>query len=229
MPDSNLKFKCKYCQREFSRETTLSVHVCEQKIRFQHKDDPANRMGFQNFLKFYETTQGSSKLKTYDDFATSPYYKAFVKYGNYCVSSKVINPARYTEWLLKNNKRIDYWASDKLYEEFLQTYIFKENSSDAMARSLEASIVWSEETNNPSQHFLRYGNTNKICHLITSGKITGWVIFNSESGHEFLNNLNPEQLAIIFDYISPDKWQKIFKDYSGDTEYVKEMLKQAGW
>jgi hypothetical protein len=98
-----------------------------------------------------------------------------------------------------------------------------------MARSLEASIVWSEETNNPSQHFLRYGNTNKICHLITSGKITGWVIFNSESGHEFLNNLNPEQLAIIFDYISPDKWQKIFKDYSGDTEYVKEMLKQAGW
>ena len=96
MPDSNLKFKCKYCQREFSRETTLSVHVCEQKIRFQHKDDPANRMGFQNFLKFYETTQGSSKLKTYDDFATSPYYKAFVKYGNYCVSSKVINPARYT-------------------------------------------------------------------------------------------------------------------------------------
>ncbi len=30
-------YKCKYCEREFARESTLDVHVCEQKKRFQHK------------------------------------------------------------------------------------------------------------------------------------------------------------------------------------------------
>ena len=87
-------YKCKYCEREFARESTLDVHVCEQKKRFQHKNDSGNRIGFQNYLKFYEVTQGSAKTKTFDDFATSAYYKAFVKYGNYCVNSKVINITR---------------------------------------------------------------------------------------------------------------------------------------
>ena len=77
-------------------------------------------------------TQGSAKTKTFDDFATSAYYKAFVKYGNYCVNSKVINITRYTEWLLKNNKKIDHWHHDNLYEEFLHEYLFRENSSDAL-------------------------------------------------------------------------------------------------
>ena len=64
-------YKCKYCEREFARESTLDVHVCEQKKRFQHKNDSGNRIGFQNYLKFYEVTQGSAKTKTFDDFADS--------------------------------------------------------------------------------------------------------------------------------------------------------------
>ena len=73
-------FKCKYCEREFARETTLAVHICEQKKRYQDKDDPASRMAFQSYLKFYEITQGSAKSKTFEDFATSAYYKAFIKF-----------------------------------------------------------------------------------------------------------------------------------------------------
>ena len=222
-------FKCKYCEREFARETTLAVHICEQKKRYQDKDDPASRMAFQSYLKFYEITQGSAKSKTFEDFATSAYYKAFIKFGNYCTNAKTINPVRFTEWLLKHNKRIDYWGSDKIYDEFLKEYIFRENATDALTRALETSMDWAEETGSPSEHFLQYGNTNKLCHLITTGRITGWIIFNCPTGHELLENLNPEQIAIVYEFINPDRWSKILKDYPGDTEYVKEMLKQAGW
>ena len=58
---SKQTYKCKFCEREFARETTLSVHVCEQKKRFQDKDSPASRIGFNNFIRFYEMTQGSAK------------------------------------------------------------------------------------------------------------------------------------------------------------------------
>ena len=222
-------FKCKYCERSFARETTLAVHVCEQKKRFQNKNDPASRQAFQCYLKFYETTQGSAKTKTFDEFATSAYYKAFIKFANYCVNSRVINPVRFTEWLLKNNKRIDYWGSDKLYDEFLKDYIFRENATDALTRALETSMDWAEEVKSPSEDFLRYGNSNKLCHYIVTGRVTGWIIFNCPSGHELLESLNQEQLAIVYELINPDRWSKILRDYPGDTEYVKEMLKQAGW
>lgn len=227
--ESKQTYKCKYCKRSFSRETTLSVHVCEQKKRYQDKDDPASRIAFTNFLRFYELTQGSAKSKTFDDFATSAYYKAFLKFGNYCVNARAIVPQRFADWLLKNNKRIDHWGSDKLYDEFLKEWIYKEPATDAMARSLQEGIDWGYETGNPTEDFLRFGNSNKVCQLITRGRVTGWTIFNSNSGHEFLENLNQEQLAIVFDYINPDRWSKILKDYPGDTAYVKEMLTQAGW
>ena len=178
-------FKCKYCEREFRKETTLEVHVCEQKRRYQTKDDPATRIAFRNYIEFYEMTQGSAKNKTFDDFATSAYYRAFVKFGNYCVNARVVAPTRFAEWLLKHNKRIDYWGSDKLYEEFLRDYVYRENATDALTRALETSVDWAEETDNPTEHFLRYGNTNKICHYVTTGRVTGWTIFNCDSGHEW--------------------------------------------
>ena len=227
--ESKQTYKCKYCSRSFARETTLAVHVCEQKKRYQHKDSPSSRMAFQSYIKFYEIAQGSAKQKTFDDFATSAYYKAFVKFANYCANARVINTVRFTEWLLKHNKRIDYWGSDKLYDEFLKEYIFRENATDALTRALETSVTWSEENQAPSQDFLRHGNTNKLCQYIASGKITGWTIFNCDTGHELLENLNQEQIAMVYDFINPDRWSKILRDYPGDTEYMKEMLGKAGW
>lgn len=222
-------YKCKYCDRSFSRENTLSVHVCEQKKRYQDKDSPASRIGFTNFLRFYEMTQGSAKQKTFDNFATSAYYKAFIKFGHYCVNARVVNAERFADWLLKNNKRIDHWGSDKLYEEFLRDWVYREPATDAMARALETGVAWAYDTTNPTEDFLRYGNSNKICHFITTGRVTGWTIFNCDSGHEFLENLSQEQLEMVYDFIDPERWTKKLKDYPGDTEYVKEMLKQAGW
>ena len=129
------------------------MHVCEQKKRYQDKDDPASRIAFTNFLRFYELTQGSAKSKTFDDFATSAYYKAFLKFGNYCVNARAIVPQRFADWLLKNNKRIDHWGSDKLYDEFLKEWIYKEPATDAMARSLQEGIDWGYETGNPTEDF----------------------------------------------------------------------------
>ena len=74
-------YKCKYCEREFRKESTLAVHLCEQKRRYQEEKEVGVQIGLQSYLKFYTMTQGSAKLKTYADFATSPYYKAFVKFG----------------------------------------------------------------------------------------------------------------------------------------------------
>lgn len=224
-----MAYTCKYCNKSFVRESTLAAHVCEQKRRYQNQNEPGNRLGFQAYLKFYELTQGSSKKKTFDDFAHSSYYRAFVKYGQYCVDTKVINPARMIEWLLKNNKKIDNWCSDRVYTEYLLYYLTVENVNDALARAVEHSIDWEERTGHPARDFLRYGNTNALCYAVTTGRISAWVLYNCESGQKFLNECNAEQIGMIWPYIDTDTWQKKFREYPEEQNYARDILAQAGW
>ena len=72
-------FTCNYCKKEFAKETSIAVHMCEPKRRRMEKDERGVQLGFQAYIKFYETMQGSARLKTFEDFAESAYYRAFVK------------------------------------------------------------------------------------------------------------------------------------------------------
>ena len=203
--------------------------MCEPKRRRLNKDDPGVRIGFQAYIKFYEQAQGSARLKTYEDFCDSSYYLAFVKFGRYCVGTKVINPGQFMNWLLKHQKKIDRWGSDQLYTEYLTWYLTVEAVDDALARAMEYSIDWNEKHGSPAQDCVRYGNTNATCYAITTGRLSAWVIYNSESGQRFLAEANQEQLAMIWPYINVDVWNKKFSDYPADQEYAREILSKAGW
>lgn len=222
-------FACKFCKKEFRREQSLEVHLCEAKKRYRDQNEPGVRLGFQSYLRFYEINQGSAKLKTYDDFCESSYYKAFVKFGRYCCNVKVINPKQFLEWLLKNNKKIDRWASDQLYTEYLLKYLLIEHVNDAIARAIEFGIQWGEKHQAQPHDCLRFGSANAMCYAITTGRLSPWVVYNCESGQKFLNELDQGQIAMIWPYIDSDQWMKKFSDYPADQEWAKEMLNNAGW
>jgi len=224
-----MTYTCQYCKKDFVKETSLAVHACEQKKRRQAHSERGVQLGFQAYLRFYEMSQGSAKHKTYDDFCTSPYYRAFTKFGQYCVSTRTINPKQFLAWLLKNNKKIDNWSSDRLYTDYLTQYLPLENVSDALARAVEFGMDWSEKTKNPSHDCLRYGNINTMVHAVTSGRLSPWVIYNSDSGQKFLGQLCADQIAMIWPYIDSDTWQKKFADHPEDHAYATSILTQAGW
>lgn len=224
-----MTFVCEYCKKTFARESSIEVHMCEPKRRRLNRDDAGVRIGFQAYIRFYEQAQGSAKLKTYEDFCESSYYLAFTKFGRYCVGAKVINPEQFMKWLLKHQKKIDRWASDQLYTEYLIWYLTVEAVDDALARAMEYSIDWAEKQGSPAQDCVRYGNANAICYAITTGRLSPWVIYNSESGQKFLAEANQEQLAMVWPYINVDTWNKKFSDYPADQEYAREILTKAGW
>lgn len=224
-----MSHQCRYCSKSFSKESTLAVHLCEPKRRYQEKNETGVQLGMRAYLRFYEITQGSARLKTFDDFAKSPYYRAFVKFGRHCVAIRAINTERFVDWLLKQNKKIDHWCRDSVYNEYLLDHVRVECAGDALARALETAIDWAERTGSPDRDFLRYGNDNMLCHAVVSGRISAWVLYNCHSGTQFLERINREQLSMIWSMIDSDFWQRRFQDYPADREYVKEMLQKAGW
>jgi uncharacterized protein CbrC (UPF0167 family) len=229
--ESSQSYKCRYCEKEFRKESTLAAHLCEQKRRYQQKDETGVQLGLRAYLRFYEITQGSARLKSYDDFCTSPYYGAFVKFGRHLVAIRAVSPNNFIDWLLKNNKKLDQWCKDSFYEEWLHAHLRKEATQDALERALKEMQDYADthpDLKNGYRDYFKYGNGNRICHHIVTGRISPWVIFNSSSGVEFLESLSEEQLGIIMPWIDPEYWQKRFADYVADTEWCKHVLKEAG-
>jgi hypothetical protein len=228
--ESSQTYKCRYCEKEFRKESTLAAHLCEQKRRWQQEKDTGVQLGLRAYLQFYETTQGSAKLKSYEDFVDSPYYNAFVRYGRYLVAVRAVNSNSFTAWLLKNNKKLDHWCKDTFYEQWLLEYVRKEAVQDALERGLGEMQKYVDD--NPDladfRHYFLFGNANRIMHHICSGRITPWTLFNCKTGVEFLDGLTSDQVEIILPWIDPDYWQKRFHDYAADAEWAKHILSEAG-
>ena len=223
------EFSCEFCNRSFQRETTMMKHLCENKRRWQDKDQPGNRIGYQAWVEFYKKNTASKKPKTYVDFTKSAYYIAFVKFGHYCVDIKCINVIRYADWLLKNQIKIDSWCSDTNYTKFLIDYLKTEDHMDAIARSIETTIDLSKDAGIATKDCLRYANKNRIAYAITTGKISPWMLYQSESGVKFLEDLDESQQKMIIDYINPEQWAIKFRRNTELVTQAKELLNAAGY
>lgn len=205
------------------------MHLCEPKRRYREQNETGVQLGLAAYLRFYEISQGSCKLKTFDDFVRSSYYRAFVKFGRYCQDIRAVSVSRFIDWLIKNNKKIDHWCRDSTYTEFLLSYTRQESAADALSRAVETAISWEESNRYPSKDYLRYSNVNAICHDIVCGRITAWALYNCNSGTELLSRLNSEHLEMIWCWIDADYWSQKFQEYPADTMYAKEILHRAGW
>ena len=227
--DSQTEFRCHHCDRAFRRESTLAAHMCEPKRRSQSRGDRAVQIGFQAFLAFYQDLHGSARLKTLDDFDSSPYYRAFVRYGNYCVNTRVIDPRAYMHWLLQQKCAIDRWPQDQQYTKFLVEWLPTEPVAQALTRGLDWAQDWAHHNQAPAQHCLRHGNVNVICHAVASGRLSAWLIYNCDSGQEFLSTLDQHGLSMIWPYVDSDRWQRRFREYPADQLLCQQRLTQEGW
>jgi len=219
---------CKYCGQGFVRESTLAVHQCEPKRRDLQRGEKGVIIGFQTWLRFYELTQGSAKLKSYDDFCNNNFYNAFVKFGRHCVAISAINVKQFMDYVLKNQIKIDNWCKDKVYEEYLYTLLRQESSTDALERSIITMQEWAEETGNEFNDYFNKVSANRFVQHILNGRISCWAIYCCDNGIDKVDSLSEEQFNLLSNWIDPQFWTKKLKDYAADTEMTRHILAQAG-
>jgi hypothetical protein len=203
--------------------------MCPRKHRWLDRGNQGNRIGFQSWLHFLSKGSPSKKVNVYEDFIKSPYYTAFVKFGDYCVGIKAMNINRFVDWLLQQQVRIDTWCSDSVYTRYLCEYLRIEDPFDAITRSIETTITLAQEAGIHGHDYLRYGNVNKICYSITTGKISPWLLYMSDSGNTFLAELSEDQVRLISDYINVELWAIKFKRVPDVIPQIKELLAKGGF
>ena len=220
-------YKCGYCGKEFTKEKTLTVHVCEKKRRHLSRNEKHVQAALIAYQKFYQIAQRSTKPKTFDDFADSPYYNAFIKFGSFLSNANPIYPERYIEFVIKSGVKLDHWCRDELYDHYLADLIKTEPADGAIQRSIATMMDWANDNNAQWEHYFSYVNLNRATYDIKEGKISPWIILNCASGRSMLQKMNPEQIEIISAVLDPEHWGRRFKLYPADVELVKEVLKEA--
>lgn len=220
--------KCNYCNREFKKESTLAVHMCEPKRRYMQRDDKDVQLGFRAYQLFYRIGTNSKKDKTYDDFAGSTYYSAFVKFGQYCIDVKIDDVPAYTTWLLQNGIKLDKWTSDKNFTAWIKERLKTESVDRAVERTILHMQSWAEKDRN--RHWAEYfknGSTNMIVFDICAGRVSPWVLYSVTEAQNMMDRLNGEQAKMIMDYADPQYWQvRMFRNKE-DVNWVRSIFEKA--
>jgi hypothetical protein len=224
----NKPYVCQYCGHGYLQEKTLTVHMCEQKRRHLAKDEKHVVIGFQTYNRFYQLTQNSKNQKTYDEFAKSPYYNAFVKFGSYVSNVGPLYPDQYIDWVVKSGVKLDHWCRDALYEQYVLELIHTEAVETALQRSVKHMQTWANDNNSRWDHYFRYVSVNRATFDIKDGKVSPWLLLNCTTGKTLLNTMSDEQLSSISAVIDPQVWLKKFKKLPADVELVRDVVKEAG-
>lgn len=222
-----LNFKCEFCGKLFAKEKTLAVHVCEQKRRHLSRDEKHVMMGLLTFQRFYQITQKSKQPKTFEEFAASSFYTAFVKFGSFMVNTAPIYPERFIDFVIKSGVKLDHWCRDELYEQYVTELIKIEPADGAIQRSIMTMMEWAEKNSAAWEHYFAFVNLNRATHYIKEGLISPWMILNTKSGKEMLQRMNDEQLEIVGPIVDPQFWMRRFKALPADHELVKDVIKEA--
>jgi len=224
--DSNLN-KCTYCDKTFTRERTLQVHMCEPKRRHLQKNEKWVQNAFMVFQRFYQIHQHGQKEKTYDDFCRSAYYNAFVKFGRFMMHINPLYPEKYIDYVILSKIKLDHWARDDLYEAYLIETLKAEPVESALQRSIATMMDWSAEQNAQWADYFRLVNTNRAVQHIQQGKISPWLLLGCKAGKNLLQSLNDEQLQMVARFIAPEFWTQRIKSSPADQLFVQETAKEA--
>jgi hypothetical protein len=201
--------------------------MCEPKRRFMQKDERRVQSGFYVYNRFFKITQTNKEEKTYEDFCKSPYYNAFVKFGSFMSNVNPLYPDRYIDWIIRSGIPLDKWCKEELYDKYIIDLIKSENVESASERTIQTMCEWGEKNKAQWNHYFLYANLNRITYDVRDGKVSPWILLNSDNGLSALKKLNDEQLNTIGPMIDVIYWSDIFKTQKQDTDFIKNIIKEA--
>lgn len=220
-------FQCQYCTSKFAKESTLAVHVCEQKRRALAQTDKHVVLGFETYNIFFQKTQNFHGVKTYVEFCKSPYYNAFVKFGSFVNNVKPLYPDKFISYVVTSGTKLDHWCRDDLYDKYVVNLIKTESVNTALQRSISHMISWADANNAQWNHYFLYVSLNRAMYDIKDGKISPWVLLNCNSGKLLMQKFNDEQLAAVSAVLDIPFWIDKFKKLPSDVSLVKTVIKES--
>lgn len=220
--DTNKPHTCPYCNQGFVRLTTLSTHLCEQKRRHQSKNDRHVKYALKAFIRYHELVEHSNK--NWDDFVTSIYYSAFVRFGSLVSNVNPVNPNQFIDYMVNSRIKIDNWNKECHYYKFVENLVKREPLQNALERAIETMTKWGEISGKSWNEYFVEASKSTILYDIKDGKISPWIVFNSEKAKQRLTTFSDSELEDLDKILNVNHWYRVFSTKKTDLEFVKTII-----
>jgi hypothetical protein len=221
-------FTCDFCHRSFAKEQTVLLHQCEPKRRYLQRDEKPVKLAFIAYRQFFLRNMPRKPPPSYESFAKSSLYLAFVRFGRHLVDLNAVNPLAFIDFLLRVETPIDKWTSPTLYQTYIRELNKNETPLDALERNFVVMQHWADETSLDWRDFFRKIEVPLAALYIASGRISPWILFIAISAHDLMQRFNPEQIDLIEASIDPEFWRLKIQRHEGDVEMIREVLAAHG-
>jgi len=221
-------YQCRFCNKTFTRERTLSSHMCERKRRWMNKDEAESRIAFSvwaDFMKY--VSPNTKKPKSIDDFIRSPDYIGFVKFANYLIALRPVESDKFIKWLFKLGVRLGDWTKPGTYQLYVQEAAKKETAERALERAILAMQEWGETTGDNWQYFFKKVAPATAMNMVVLGRLSPWIIYTTDAAQELLDRMEPGQIDTVAKHVDTEWWIKKIKRNSDEAEWINTTMKQV--
>jgi hypothetical protein len=140
---------------------------------------------------------------------------------------KCVNTSKFIDYVIQKNIKLDQWARDSVYEQFLLSWSKTSDPWQAIKRSLLVADHWATVNQSQTCDYFRYANANQIILDLDRGQISPWLVLSSNTGINWLSKLNEHQVGLIYKWIDPTVWTPKIQKHPYIDE-IRSVLDQVG-
>lgn len=226
---SSDKHQCHFCKKEFTKERTLEIHLCEKKRRWMNKDDKNVRIAFASWLHWCKKSglyMNKKSQLSYEDFMNSTAYISFVQFGHFVDENHIVNYLAYIDFMIKNNYKFNSWFKNSTYEYFVKMNTRQETIEDAVQKTIKFMDKWSHENDEEWTDFFNKISKQQALDWLRSGRISPWIFFTSSKAQNLLNQMTDEQLMLLDQYLDVKWWTQTMRRKPQDRQFVEQIVKE---
>ena len=221
-------YQCRFCNKSFTRERTLSSHMCEKKHRWMSKDDASSRIAFSVWVDFMKyVSPQSKKQKTIDDFISSRDYIGFVKFANYLIELRPMESDKFIHWLFKMGVRLSDWQRPGTYQLYVQEASKKETADRALEKTILTMREWGDNTGENWQEFFNKIAPATAMNMVVMGRLSPWIIYSADAAQRLLDRMEPGQIDTVAKHVDTEWWKKKINSSPEEVEWINTTIQQA--
>lgn len=221
-------YTCSYCQQPFKTEGGFRRHECVA-MRKQRQFESLTGKTAWNFYKQWMKVKYRSVNSHGKTFLKSKYFTVFYNFVKFTRRTNLPDVGMYINLMVRTNIDPKYWDSDVAYGKYLEHLTRKAPPKELTKIGIKTLIKISEMMDVPISDVFDVLFPNDIIQLLRQGKVSPWILLNSQKFIKFYNDkTSKEERMILESLINPKYWDTRFNKHPQDVEKAKYYVAEMG-